>query len=105
MFEEQYTELATAVDEIAERIRALGHVAPGSYAQFSRLTEIEETETVPAAEEMVRMLAEDHATVGKTIRAALPAAQEAGDEVTVGLLVDRLGVHEKTGWMLRSLLK
>ena len=105
MFEEQYTELATAVDEIAERIRALGQYAPGSFGQFSRLAAVKEDDTVPAAEDMVRRLVKDHDTVATTIRTVLPSAQEAGDEVTVGLLVERLAVHEKTGWMLRSMLK
>jgi len=105
MFEEQYTELATAVDEIAERIRALGQYAPGSFSQFSRLASVKDEETVPAAEDMVRRLAEDYETVGKTVRSVLPSAQEAGDEVTVGLLVERLAVHEKTTWMLRSMVK
>jgi starvation-inducible DNA-binding protein len=103
MFEEQYTELAGAVDQIAERIRALGQYAPGSFGQFSRLASIKDAEGVPKAEEMVKQLAADHETVEKTIRSALPAAQRAGDEVTVGLLVERLAVHEKTAWMLHSL--
>lgn len=105
MFEEQYTELAAAVDTIAERIRALGHPAPGSFAEFSRLNAIQEAEGVPSAEDMVRHLAEDHVAVAKRIHPVLSSAQEAGDEVTVGLLADRLGVHEKTAWMLRSSLK
>ena len=103
MFEEQYTELAGAVDQIAERIRALGQYAPGTFAQFSRLASIKDAEGVPKAEAMAKQLAADHETVGKTIRSVLPTAQEAGDEVTVGLLVDRLAVHEKTAWMLHSL--
>jgi starvation-inducible DNA-binding protein len=105
MFEEQYTELAGAVDAIAERIRALGQYAPGSFSQFSRLASIKDEDTVPAADEMVRKLADDHKAVVKTIRSMLPSVQEAGDEVTVGLLVERLGVHEKTSWMLQSTLK
>ncbi|MGB8273961.1 MAG: Dps family protein [Alphaproteobacteria bacterium] len=105
MFEGQYTELAAAVDTIAERIRALGQYAPGSFGQFSRLMSIKDEDTVPSADEMVRHLAKDHETVTKTIHAMLPSAQEAGDEVTVGLLVERLAVHEKTMWMLRSMLK
>jgi starvation-inducible DNA-binding protein len=103
MFEEQYTELAGAVDLIAERIRALGQYAPGSFSQFARLASVKDAEGVPKAEDMVKQLAVDHEAVEKTIRSALPAAQEAGDEVTVGLLVDRLTVHEKAAWMLRSL--
>jgi starvation-inducible DNA-binding protein len=105
MFEEQYTELAAAVDEIAERIRALGHYAPGSFAQFARLTSVQEAERVPGAEEMLRQLVADHETVAKTLRTVLKSAQEAGDEVTAGLLTDRLGVHEKMAWMLRSMAK
>lgn len=105
IFEEQYTELALAVDEIAERIRALGHYAPGTYTQFSGLTSLEEAERLPVAEEMVRQLVADHEAVAKTLRTVLKSAQEAGDEVTVGLLTDRLGVHEKTVWMLRSMAK
>lgn len=105
MFEEQYNELAGAVDQIAERIRALGHYAPGSYTQFSRLASIKDEEGVPSADDMVRKLADDGETVQRTIRRLLPSAQEAGDEVTAGLLVDRLAVHEKTIWMLRSMLK
>jgi starvation-inducible DNA-binding protein len=103
MFEEQYTELAGAVDLIAERIRALGQYAPGSFGQFARLASVKDAEGVPKAEEMVKQLAADHERVEQTIRSVLPAAQRAGDEVTVGLLVDRLAVHEKTAWMLHSL--
>lgn len=105
MFEEQYTELAEAVDTIAERIRALGQFAPGSYAEFSRLSTIEEANSVPKAEEMLRQLLSDHKTVVKTINTVLPTAQEAGDEATIGILTERITVHEKTAWMLRSLLK
>ncbi len=101
-FEEQYTELALAVDAIAERIRALGHPAPGTYAQFSRLTRIAEPEGVPAAEDMVHQLVRAHETLIAGLREALPAAQDAGDESTVSLLSDRLAIHEKTAWMLRS---
>jgi len=102
MFEEQYTEMATAVDDIAERIRALGHKAPGSYAAFSALGTIKEADGAPDADAMVQILADDHGKVIQTIRNALPAAQEAGDEASVGLLVDRLTIHEKTAWMLRA---
>ncbi len=104
MFEEHYTELATAVDEIAERIRALGETAPGSYAAFSRLSSIQEAEDVPAADEMVRQLVEAHEAVAKTARSVLPIADAGDDEVTLGLLADRLAVHEKTAWMLRSMV-
>ena len=103
MFEEQYTELAGAVDRVAERIRTLGQYAPGSFGQFARLANIKDAEGVPRAAEMAKQLARDHETVEKTIRSALPAAQRAGDEVTVALLIDRLAVHEKTAWMLDSL--
>lgn len=105
MFEEQYTELATAVDDIAERIRALGCKAPGSYAAFSALGTITEADGVPEAGDMVRILAEDHGKVIQTIRNALPSAQEAGDEASVGMMVDRLTIHEKTAWMLRASAK
>ncbi len=105
MFEEHYTELATAVDEVAERIRALGEYAPGSFGRFASLASIADADTVPPADDMVRQLAEDHLVVANTIRSTLPPAQEAGDEVTIGLLVDRLTVHEKTAWMLRSLVR
>lgn len=104
MFEEQYTELAAAVDEIAERIRALGQYAPGSFSQFSRLASIKGEDTVPSADEMVRNLARDHEAVEQTIRSVIPGAQDAGDEVTVGLLVERLAVHEKQVWMMKSML-
>ena len=103
MFEEHYTELATAVDDIAERIRALGHYAPGSYAQFSKLSSIKESKEVPSADNMVKELVDGHEAVVRTARETLKSAQEAGDEVTIGLLADRMTVHEKTAWMLRSL--
>lgn len=103
MFEEQYTELWNAVDDIAERIRALGQHAPGSYKAFAKLTSLEETEEVPKADDMVRQLAADHEAVVRTARTVLQPAQEAEDEVTLGLLTDRMTVHEKTAWMLRSL--
>ncbi len=104
MFEQHYTELATAVDEIAERIRSLGFPAPGSYAAYARLTAIEEAEDVPAAEDMIRDLVKGHETVARTIRSVFPAAEKGGDEATADLLTQRLQVHEKTAWMLRSLL-
>ena len=103
LFEEQYTELWTAVDEIAERIRALGAQAPGSYKAFAKLTSLEEPEEVPAAEEMVRQLGADHEAVVRSARKVLHTAQKAEDEVTIGLLTDRMAVHEKTAWMLRAL--
>jgi len=104
LFETQYTELATAVDEVAERIRALGHPAPGSYTQFAKLSSVKEETGVPAAEDMVRQLVEAHETVARTAREVIPTAQEAKDEASVDLLVGRLKVHEKAAWMLRSML-
>jgi starvation-inducible DNA-binding protein len=104
MFEEQYTELATAVDEIAERIRALGSPAPGSYAQFSSLTSIQEETGVPSAEEMIRQLAKDQEIVARTAREVFPVADAANDEPTADLLTQRMQIHEKTAWMLRSML-
>jgi starvation-inducible DNA-binding protein len=104
MFEEQYTELATAVDEIAERIRALGHYAPGSYGSFTSLTLIEEEQSVPSAEEMIRQLVIGQETVVKTARDVFPLADEAHDEPTADLLTQRMQLHEKNAWMLRSML-
>ncbi len=105
MFMEQYTELWNALDAIAERIRALGYPAPGTYTEFARLTSIEETAGVPDAMEMVRLLVVGHEAVARTARAAFPAADKASDESTADLLTQRLQIHEKTAWMLRSLLK
>ncbi len=105
MFEAQYTELSTAVDEVAERIRTLGFPAPGTYSQFAKLSSIEETDGVPDAETMVRILTEDNETVVRTARRILPLAQQADDESTASLISDRMVVHEKTAWMLRSLLE
>ncbi|MBB72087.1 MAG: DNA starvation/stationary phase protection protein [Legionellales bacterium] len=105
MFEEQYTELATAVDEIAERIRALDHPAPGSYAQFAELTSIKEETGVPKAEDMIRQLVEGQEAVIRTARNLMPTASDAADEPTADLLTQRMQVHEKTAWMLRSLLE
>lgn len=104
MFMTQYTELATAVDAVAERIRALGLVAPASYAQFTKLASIKEEQGAPPANDMVRQLMSDHEALARTVRGALPAAQEAHDEASVDLLVERLSVHEKTAWMLRAQL-
>ena len=104
MFEEQYTELATAVDEIAERIRALGIKAPGSYTEFAALTDIEEGSGDESAEEMIRQLAIGQETVVRTARKAFPAADEAHDEPTADLLTQRMQLHEKNAWMLRSML-
>jgi starvation-inducible DNA-binding protein len=105
MFMAQYTELWNAVDLIAERIRSLGHPAPGSYKDFSRLTSIAEANGVPRAEEMIRQLLEGHEAVCRTARAVLPPANAADDQVTVDLVTQRLQIHEKSAWMLRSLLE
>ena len=104
MFEEHYTELATAVDEIAERIRALGVRAPGSYREFAELTSIEEAAGNESAEEMIRQLVVGQETVVRTARDAFPAADEANDEPTADLLTQRMQIHEKNAWMLRSML-
>jgi starvation-inducible DNA-binding protein len=104
MFEQQYTELALAVDEIAERIRALGFPAPGTYKQYAKLSSIEEVDEVPSAEEMIRLLVAGQEAVVRTARSVFPAADEANDEPTADLLTQRMQVHEKTAWMLRSLL-
>lgn len=104
MFEQEYTELAMAVDEVAERIRALGHPAPGSYKAYAKLSSIEEADGVPVAEEMVKQLVAGHEAVAKTARSVFPAAEKGNDEVTADLLTQRMQVHEKTAWMLRSLL-
>lgn len=105
MFETQYTELATAVDEIAERIRALGVSAPGSYAEFAKLTAIEEAAGGESAEEMIRQLVIGQETVVRTARDVFPEADEANDEPTADLLTQRMQIHEKNAWMLRSMLE
>jgi starvation-inducible DNA-binding protein len=105
MFMTQYTELWTAVDLVAERIRALGSFAPGSYRDFARLTKIREPDGVPAAMDMVRRLVEGHETVIRTAREVLDPADRANDQSTIDLLTQRLQIHEKTAWMLRSLLE
>lgn len=104
MFEEQYTELATAVDEIAERIRALGHLAPGSFSEFSALTSIKEGDKSADAQSMIRDLVESQETVVRTCREIFPSVDEASDEPTADLLTVRMQTHEKTAWMLRALL-
>lgn len=105
MFMQQYTDLWTSIDDIAERIRALGHFAPGSYAAFSQLATVPDApEQPPAALEMVAILVRGHEAVARTARQVVPAADEAGDEPTLDLLTQRLQFHEKTAWMLRSLL-
>lgn len=106
MFMTQYTELWNAVDPIAERIRALGHPAPGSYAQFTKLSSLPDVPAVPPkAEEMVRVLMQGHEAVARTAREAFPAAERANDQPTADLLTQRLDIHEKTAWMLRSVLE
>jgi starvation-inducible DNA-binding protein len=106
MFMGQYTELWNAVDPIAERIRSLGHPAPGSYAQFSALASIADVPVVPPkALEMVRILVEGHEAVARTARGMFPLADQAGDEPTADLLTQRLTIHEQSAWMLRSLLE
>ncbi|MBD1938140.1 Dps family protein [Microcoleus sp. FACHB-68] len=105
MFETQYTELALAVDLIAERIRALGFPAPGTYSEFAKLSAIEETPGVPKAEEMIRLLVQGQETVARTARSIFSVVEQASDEPTADLLTQRLQVHEKTAWMLRSLLE
>jgi starvation-inducible DNA-binding protein len=106
MFMAQYTELWTAVDPIAERIRSLGYPAPGSYAQFGALASIKDAPTAPPkAMAMVKILVEGHEAVARTARSIFPLADAAGDEPTADLLTQRLTVHEQTAWMLRSLLE
>ena len=105
MFETHYNESALAVDLVAERIRALGFAAPGTYKQYAALSSIDETEGVPEAMEMVRLLVKAHEACAKTARGIFAAADEAGDEPTADLLTQRMQVHEKTAWMLRSLLE
>ena len=106
MFMIQYTELWTSVDLIAERIRSLGHKAPGSYAQFSALASIKDAPMEPPkALEMVAILVSGHEAVARTARSIFPSADKAGDEPTADLLTQRLTVHEKTAWMLRSILE
>ncbi|MEA3151689.1 MAG: starvation-inducible DNA-binding protein [Gammaproteobacteria bacterium] len=106
MFMTQYTELWSAVDPVAERIRSLGHTAPGSYAQFSSLASIPDApESPPKAFDMVRILVTGHEAVARTAREIFPLADKAGDEPTADLLTQRLTVHEQTAWMLRSLLE
>ena len=104
MFETQYTELATAVDEIAERIRALGIKAPGSYSDFSALTNIAEGSGDEVAEEMIRQLVIGQETVARTAREVFPLAEGASDEPSADLLTQRMQIHEKNAWMLRSML-
>lgn len=105
MFEGHYMESATAVDLVAERIRALGFPAPGTYKQYAALSSIPETDGVPEAMEMVRLLVKGHEACAKTARTVFPVAEKAADEPTCDLLTQRMQLHEKTAWMLRSLLE
>lgn len=106
MFEQQYTELAAAVDLIAERIRALGFPAPGSYTAFARLATVKEAaDATPDAAEMIRLLAKDQEQVAKTARQVFPTVEKAGDEPSADLLTQRMQIHEKTAWMLRAMAK
>jgi starvation-inducible DNA-binding protein len=105
MFETQYNELALAVDLVAERIRALGVSAPGTYKKFSDLSAIKEEDGVPKAQDMIRLLVEGHETVARTARQVFKVAESASDQPTCDLLTQRMQVHEKTAWMLRSLLE
>lgn len=105
MFEEQYRELWSANDGIAERIRALGHPAPGSSTQFSSLSSIREETGVPSADQMIRQLVDGHEAAVRTSRSVFASAEGAGDQVTMDLLAERMQTHEKSAWMLRSLLE
>ncbi|WP_459614045.1 Dps family protein [Bordetella sp. 2513F-2] len=105
MFMEQYTEEWNALDSIAERIRALGHYAPGTYREYAKLSSIEEPKSIPEALEMVRILVEGNEAVAQTARAAFDKADAANDQPTADLLTQRLDIHEKNAWMLRSLLQ
>lgn len=104
MFETHYNEMWTAVDIIAERIRSLGFPAPGSYSEFSKLTSIKEESGVPKAEDMVKDLVAGHEAVIRTARSLFPSAEKAQDQSTIDLLTQRMQIHEKTAWMLRSLI-
>jgi starvation-inducible DNA-binding protein len=105
MFEEHYTELALAVDTIAERIRSLGMYAPGTYTDFVELSSIKEVSGVPKAKEMVALLVTGHEAVVRTARSIFPVVEKAADEASADLLTQRIQLHEKTAWMLRSLLE
>ena len=104
-FETQYNELWLATDLIAERIRAIGADAPGSYSEFEMLSSIKESQDVPKAMDMIKNLVHDHEAIGKTIKSAFKAAEDGDDEVTQDMLIGRLTEHEKTAWMLRSHLE
>ncbi len=105
MFEGQYNELWLAVDPIAERIRALGHFAPGTYTEFTALTSISEEKGLPKSEDMIRALVKGHETCARTAREVFKAAEGGNDQPTMDLLTQRMDIHEKTSWMLRSLLE
>ena len=105
MFMEQYTETWNAIDLIAERIRSLGEYAPGTYREYAKLARVQETEGVPRAEEMIRLLIEGQEAIVRTAREVLAVADEANDQPTLDLLTQRMQIHEKNAWMLRSLLK
>lgn len=105
LFETQYTELAIAVDLIAERIRALGYPAPGTYSDFVKLSSIAENSGVPKATEMIRLLVEGQEAVVRTARSIFPVVEQVNDEPTADLLTQRMQIHEKNAWMLRSLLE
>ena len=105
MFMTQYNELWLALDEIAERIRALGFPAPGTYAEFSRFASIAETTGVPRAEEMIRLLVEGNEAVVRTARRVFPLVDKSNDEPSADLLTQRMQIHEKNAWMLRSMLE
>ena len=105
MFEQQYNELWLALDAIAERIRALGFPAPGTYSEYAKLSSIPETAGVPEAKDMIRILVRGHEAVARTARKIFPVVDKANDEPTADLLTQRMQVHEKTAWMLRSLLE
>jgi starvation-inducible DNA-binding protein len=104
MFMDQYTEMWTAVDTVAERIRALGEFAPGGYKAFAALSSIKESEGHPDWKQMVNELVVGHETVIRTLRELLPQVEDANDESSAALIGDRLRIHEKTAWMLRALL-
>ncbi len=105
MFETQYNELALAVDLVAERIRSLGFPAPGTYKQYAALSSIKEEEGIPKAQDMIRLLVEGQEAVVRTARSLYPSVEACSDEATADLLTQRIQLHEKTAWMLRSLLE
>jgi starvation-inducible DNA-binding protein len=105
MFMQQYTETWNAIDMIAERIRALGHYAPGTYKEYAKLASVKETDGVPKARRMVQLLIDGQEAIVKTAREVIPLADKANDEPTLDLLTQRMQIHEKNAWMLRSLLK